>query len=154
MSIGILMLNRWSKDEIGLEILRLYASQQPLSYGEMQKRNVRLLRAATRYFGSWQNAIEYAGLDYDKIRKYQVWTRERIVEQISKYHQEGHDLSWRHVATELDPALAAAAIRANRFGAWQEALAAAGLDYDEIRRHRAWDGEQVLDEIRRRHSSG
>src|SRR5688572_17916661 len=106
-----MLTTRWSKDEIALEILRLYAARQPLSYGEVQKNHLRLLRAAARYFGSWKNAIEYAGLDYEQIRKYQVWTRERIVEQIQKYHTEGRDLSWRHVALELDPPLAAAAVR-------------------------------------------
>lgn len=148
------MLTRWSKDEIALEILRLYATQQPLSYGEVQKNNLRLLRAANRYFGSWKTAIEYAGLDYDKIRRYQVWTRDRIVEQIATYHLEGKDLSWRHVSTELDPPLAAAAIRQNRFGSWQNALEAAGLDYEEIRRHRAWADDEILDELRRRSAAG
>jgi len=144
---------RWSKDQIALEILGLHALQQPLSYGEVEKNHLRLLRAATRYFGSWKNAIEYAGLDYDQIRRYQVWTRDRIVEQIQKYHHEGHDLSWRHVSTSLDPAMAAAAIRAHRFGSWEKALEAAGLDYAEIRRHRAWDAERVLQELRHRHAA-
>jgi hypothetical protein len=147
-------LTRWSKDEIALEILRMYASQQPLSYGEVQKGNLRLLRAANRYFGSWKSAIEYAGLDYDKIRRYKVWTRDRIVEQIQTYHREGKDLSWRHVSTELDPPLAAAAIRANRFGSWQNALGEAGLDYEEIRRHRAWADDEILDEMRSRSTAG
>jgi hypothetical protein len=148
------MLTRWSKDAIALEILRAYAAGDALSYGEVQKNNLRLLRAATRYFGSWKNAIEYAGLDYDRIRRYRVWTRERIVEQIRRHHRDGRDLSWRHVSTALDPALAAAAIRANRFGSWERALEAAGLDYAEIRRHRAWDGEAVLAELRRRNDAG
>jgi hypothetical protein len=142
-------VNRWSKDAIGIEILRLYAAQEPLNYGDVQKSNLRLLRAATRYFGSWQAAVEYAGLDYDRIRRYKVWTRERIVEQITTYFSQGKDLAWRYVSTELDPALAAAAIRSNRFGSWREALRAAGLDYEEIRRHRKWSDEQILTELRR-----
>jgi hypothetical protein len=120
----------------------------------MQKSNLRLLRAANRYFGSWKNAIEYAGLDYNKIRRYQVWTRDRIIEQILSYHRAGRDLSWRHISTVLDPPLAAAAIRANRFGNWQCALEAAGLDYEEIRRHRAWEDAEILEELRRRNAAG
>jgi hypothetical protein len=147
-------LNRWSKDAIGVEILRLYAAEEPLSYGEVQKTNLRLLRAATRYFGSWQAAVEYAGLDYDRIRRYKVWTEDRIVEEIQKYFSQGKDLAWRHMSTELDPSLAAAAIRPNRFGSWRAALHAAGLDYDDIRRHRAWDPDQILLELRRLHEIG
>ncbi len=148
------MGNRWSKDTIGLEILRLYAAGEALNYGEVQKNHLRLLRAAVRYFGSWQRAIEFAGLDYDQIRRYKVWTEDRILEQIQKYHAEGKDLSWRHVSTQLDPPLAAAAIRCGRFGTWEKALEAAGLDYDEIRRHRRWDDDTIVNELRRLHSEG
>src|SRR5689334_12967441 len=129
----------------------MYAAKEPLNYGDVQRNNLRLLRAATRYFASWKNAIEYAGLNYDDIRRYRVWTRDRIVEQIQKYYNEGEDLSWRHVSTVLDPPLAAAAIRPNRFGSWQNALEAAGLDYEEIRRHRAWDADGIVAELRRMH---
>jgi hypothetical protein len=148
------MQNRWDKDQIALEILRRYSSGQPVSYGEVQKSELRLLRAGARYFGSWKKAVEYAGLDYDEIRRYRVWTAERIVEKIQQYHREGKDLSWRFVSTELDPPLAAAAIRGNRFGTWQAALQAAGLEYDEIRRHRAWDADTVVMELRRLHDHG
>ena len=148
------MVTRWSKEEIGLEILRLYAAHEPLNYGDVQKNHLRLLRAATRYFGSWKNAVEYAGLDYDRIRRYRVWSQERIIEKIQQYHREGHDLSWRHVSTVLDPPLAAAAIRTNRFGSWERALEAAGLDYGVIRRHRRWDEDVVVEELRRLHSAG
>jgi hypothetical protein len=147
-------VTRWSKDEIALEILRLYASNEPLNYGDVQRNQLRLLRAATRYFGSWKNAIEFAGLNYDDIRRYRVWTRDRIIEQIQKYYQEGQDLSWRHVSTVLDAPLAAAAIRANRFGSWQSALEAAGLDYEEIRRHRSWDADGIVAELKRMHEAG
>jgi hypothetical protein len=144
------MFTRWSKDEIAVEILRRFSAREPLSYGEMQKHDLRLLRAATRYFGSWQTAVEYAGLDYDQIRRYRVWTRERIIEEIQRLHAEGHDLSWRHVSTKLAPSLAAAATRHNRFGSWRQALEAAGLSYEDIRKHRSWEAEEVLAELRQR----
>ena len=148
------MLGRWNKDQIALEIMHLYTIGEPLNYGQVQKNQLRLLRAATRYFGSWQAAVEYAGLDYDRIRRYQVWTKERIVEQIGRYFREGHDLSWRHVSTELDPPLAAAAIRANRYGSWQAALEASGLAYEDIRRNRCWDEGAIVEELKRLHAEG
>jgi hypothetical protein len=142
------MVQRWSRDEIALEILRLYRDGEPLNYGSVQQKHLKLLRAATRYFGSWKGAIEFAGLNYDEIRRYRVWTEEKILDTIRKYHEEGRDLSWRHVSTELDPPLAAAAIRHGRFGSWHKALEEAGLNYDEIRKHRYWDDEIVVTELR------
>jgi hypothetical protein len=142
------MIHRWSKDEIALEILRLFAAREELNYGSVQQKHLKLLRAATRYFGSWKDAIEFAGLNYDEIRRYRVWTEDKILATIRKYEREGKDLSWRHVSTVLDPPLAAAAIRSGRFGSWQKALEEAGLDYDTIRKHRYWDDEIVVNELR------
>ena len=93
------MAHRWSKDEIALEILRLYEAGEELNYGSVQAKHLKLLRAATRYFGSWQSAIEFASLNYDDIRRYRVWSEDKIIERIRKYHREGKDLSWRHVST-------------------------------------------------------
>jgi hypothetical protein len=142
------MIHRWSKDEIALEILRLFAAREELNYGSVQQKHLKLLRAATRYFGSWKDAIEFAGLNYDEIRRYRVWTEDKILATIRKYEREGKDLSWRHVSTVLDPPLAAAAIRSGRFGSWHKALEEAGLDYDTIRKHRYWDDEIVVNELR------
>ncbi|MBM3457464.1 MAG: hypothetical protein FJX77_02855 [Armatimonadetes bacterium] len=148
------MSSTWNKDTIAAEIVRIHQASEPLSYGEMQKKHLRLLRAAIRHFGSWRDAVEFAGLEYDQIRRYQVWTHDRIIERIQQHHTAGADLSWRHVSTVLDPPLAAAAIRPNRFESWQAALQAAGLDYDEIRRHRSWDSNGVIREIQQRHAGG
>jgi hypothetical protein len=148
------MAHRWSKDEIALEILRLYAAKEELNYGSVQANHLKLLRAATRYFGSWQEAIEFAGLNYDEIRRYRVWSDDTIVQRIRKYDREGKDLSWRHVSTVLDPPLAAAAIRNQRFGSWRKALQAAGLNYDDIRRHRYWNDDLVVEGLKELAASG
>jgi len=140
---------QWSKDEVALAILRLYADGEPLNYVHVEKHHTALLRAATRYHGSWRAAVEYAGLDYDRIRRYRSWDRERIVATIREYYERGEDLSWRHVSTRLDPALAAAAVRCRELGSWEAALAAAGLDYDQIRRYRSWDEATISRELER-----
>jgi hypothetical protein len=104
------------------------------------------VQAAVRYFGSWQAAIESAGLNYEEIHKYKVWTKERILDRIRELHQQGEDLSWRHVSLRLDPALAASAVKKNHFGSWQEALEQAGLDYEQIRRYQEWSHRRCCTE--------
>ncbi|HOJ20542.1 MAG TPA: hypothetical protein PLY56_03330 [Armatimonadota bacterium] len=141
-------LFRWSKDEIAMEIRSLYLDGEELNYTSVEKNHLALLRAACRYFGSWKDAVEFAGLDYSKIRKYKTWTKAKIIERIQELHRQEVDLSWRNISTKVDPALAAAAVRANRFGSWRAALEAAGLNYDEIRRYREWDESLVIDEVR------
>ena len=125
-----------------------------LNYANIAQNEVALLRAATRYFGSWRAAVEYAGLDYEQIRRYKTWTRDRILERIRQLHAEGQDLSWRHVSTEVDPQLAAAATKRKHFGSWRSAIEAAGLQYGDIRRYREWDEQAVIDRLRELHAEG
>ena len=123
----------WTKESIVAEILRRYETQQDLSYSAMSRESLSLLRAATRYCGSWREAIEFAGLSYEAIRKYRVWTNERILTRIRELNAQGEDLSWGNVSHRLDPPLAAAAVKWCHFGSWKAAIEAAGLDYEQIR---------------------
>jgi len=148
------MHRKWSKEAIGLEIVSMYESGENLNYSNMATNNLPLLRAATRYFGTWEAAVSFAGLDYDSIRRYKSWTRERIIARIQELHEQGADLSWRNVCLNIDPQLAAAATKKSHFGSWREALESAGLDYDAIRRYREWDDDRVLTMVKEFHANG
>ena len=147
-------MRKWSKDTIAHEIQRLFQTGENLNYASIAAEEVALLRAATRYFGSWRTAIEYAGLNYDDIRRYKTWTRDRILERIQELHTAGEDLSWRHVSTAVDPQLAAAATKRKHFGSWRGAVTAAGLDYGQIRRYREWDAATIEQKLRELHALG
>lgn len=136
------------------EILHRHTHHQDLSYSGCLKEALPLMRAAMRHFGSWRAAIGAAGLDYESVRRYREWTNERIIGRIQELHRNGKDLSWRNVACGLDPSLAAAATKAHHFGSWRAAVAAAGLDYDTIRRYRRWSDDEVLRQIRERQALG
>jgi len=63
-------VRKWNKDTIGYEIRRMFEIGENLNYALSRRIQVALLRAATRYFGSWRHAIEFAGLNYEDIRRY------------------------------------------------------------------------------------
>lgn len=147
-------MRKWSKQSIGQEIVGMHNAGEDLNYASIAQNQVALLRAATRYFGSWRAAVEFSGLNYEDIRKYQMWTRDRILARIRELHTNGQDLSWRHVSTQIDPQLAAAATKRKHFGSWRNAIQAAGLKYSEIRRYREWDEQAVIDRVRDLHSQG
>ncbi|HSV72504.1 MAG TPA: hypothetical protein VLH79_01950 [Chthonomonadales bacterium] len=147
-------MRKWSKQTIADEILRMHREEQGLNYAAIAVNQVALLRAATRYFGSWRAAVEHAGVNYDDIRRYRSWTRERILERIRELHARGVDLSWRHVSTQVDPQLAAAATKRKHFGSWRAAIQAAGLAYTSIRRYRQWSQQAVIDRLRELHAQG
>ncbi len=148
------MHRKWNKDAIAVEILSMYESGENLNYSSVATNNLSLLRAATRYFGTWEDAVRFAGLDYDSIRRYKSWSRERIVARVKELHAQNVDLSWRNVCLNVDPQLAAAATKKSHFGSWREALEAAGLNYDDIRRYREWDDDRILDMVREFHRNG
>ena len=148
------MNHKWSKESIALEIVHAYESGENLNYSGIAAANLALLRAATRYFGTWEAAVRFAGLDYDSIRRYKSWSRQRIIARIQELHQAGTDLSWRNVCLHVDPQLAAAATKKSHFGSWREALEAAGLDYDAIRRYQEWDDTRIIERVKEMQRGG
>jgi len=59
---------RWSKERIILKIISLSKSGADLSYSGLKKIGEdKLCVAGTMYFGSWENALKVAGLDYGNI---------------------------------------------------------------------------------------
>ena len=132
----------------------MYQAGANLNYAHIAQEEVALLRAATRYFGSWRAAVEFAGLNYEDIRRYKTWNRQRILDRIRELHEKGEDLSWRHVSTQVDPQLAAAATKRKHFGSWRNAVSAAGLDYSQIRRYREWDEATITGRLLELHEQG
>ena len=145
---------RWSAERVLTEIRQwkekgeaLYANHVRLNYQE-------LLAASIRYYGSWQKAVEAAGISYEAVRKYRKWSKEVIVEEIRSLAARGFDLSFRSMALSQHNSMVYAAIRPKYFGDWRAALEAAGLASEEIYRYRSWDMEGILEEIRRLQTEG
>jgi hypothetical protein len=100
--------------------------------------------AAERLFGSWKDTIEYCGLDYSKIRKYQMWSKQRVLDEIRTAYKEGSPVSSKHTQDYNKP-LYMAAIK--RFKSWEKALKAAGITYDDVRLRRKMSKTQIKREI-------
>ena len=137
--MGDFSRNRLWTDESVVNAIRIEAAAGlALNYSSVKKRIPALLRAAERVCGGWAAAVNAAGIDYEQIRRYRKWSKERIIEKIKEHHANGADLSWRYVSMELDRPLAAAVTHGGRFDSWGDALYAAGLSVDEVARYRHW----------------
>lgn len=147
MEKGIAMRKEWDELTIITGIIKIYEAGDKLSYSHMEKNSPALLRAAERTFGTWANAIKESGLDYNTIRRYQTWNREKIIDRIIELNEKGIDLNWRHVSEKADPGLAAAALRKGRFKSWNDALLAAGLNPDDVCKYQRWDNDRISDEL-------
>ncbi|NMA18974.1 MAG: hypothetical protein GX927_00205 [Lentisphaerae bacterium] len=100
--------------------------------------------AAERMFGGWQYAIESCGLDYEKIRKYKRWSKEKVLDEIKRLKAEKHSLNSKTIQQTQRP-LYLAALR--RFKSWGNALEAAGLNYKKIRKRRRMTEDDIRKEI-------
>jgi hypothetical protein len=124
----------WSPDDV-LDAIRS-RHQAGLPMTGVYHASPSLFAAAKRRFGSWHRAMVAAGLD--SIQRKQ-WTNSIVLAAIRNHHARG-TLSrvWREAPSLLNAGC-------KRFGSWQNALAAAGL---EPRRLQRWSTERILRELR------
>jgi hypothetical protein len=132
----------------------MHKAKEDMSYASLEQKHLSLMRASAWHYGTWRRAVEEAGIDYETLSRYRRWTKDRIVARIQELYAEGQDLSWRAISQEVDPALAASALRPNGFGSWPEAIEAAGLDINDVARYKYWNEERVLKAIKERHKAG
>ena len=72
------------------------------------------------------------------------WTRETILGEILYRYETQQDLSYSGLTRENLPLLRAAA---RHFGSYPLAVAAAGLDYDALRRYKNWTNERIVERL-------
>ena len=115
----------WSDDAVLREIRRRRRLGLPLN-AEAVVCDVgqALVHQARKRFGSWDEALREAGLEPDRIRKWQVWTHERVIAAIRERAKAGKSLRRKDVFAE-DPKLVKAAARKFPYS-WERAVAAAG----------------------------
>ena len=151
---GLQRNRSWTRELVSEEIRNWQASGRPLYSHYMRQNFQELLAAGIRYFGSWRQAVEMAGLTYEDVRKYRAWSQERIVQTIQRLYGEGADLSFRAMMLSKYAPMVYAAIRPNHFGTWKNALTAAGLEAEEIYRYKSWEDENIIEEIQRLNQVG
>ena len=132
---------RWSRELIRERIRELRRAGSDLTPSRVGEEHGALVSAAERYYGNWPSAVLAAGIDYEQVRasgrqrrseRLRKWSRERILAEIRRLQQAGEDLSWAVMERKYQP-LCAAAVKACYFGSWSAALAAAGIDYDQVK---------------------
>ena len=136
---GAAMNPVWTKSRV-IEAIRA-RQQAGLPVRGFSRQDPRLYFGARRLFGSWECALQAAGLPSRPLRK---WSRSVVTDEILARHQAGLPLA---KITILDNRLYNAARRL--FGSWNAALVAAGLPPN-----RKWSIPKILDAIRSRHEQG
>lgn len=83
-----------------------------------------------------------------------VWTRDKLIQSIKTLHKQGYDLSPTAIQ-KTHGALFSSARSASHFGKWRDAIEAAGLRYDDIKRvKQRWSREEIIKQIKMHHANG
>lgn len=133
----------WSEDLVCDRILSMLGNE-PLNSHYISVNHSGLYSAGCRIFGSWKEAIGAAGLNYDDIRKYQRWDRDRVIASVLKRFEDKEPITCQFVQVNCR-ALYMAAI--HLFGSWNAAVREAGVDYDQIRLRRRLTEDEIREAI-------
>lgn len=134
----------WSKERV-INELQVHRPQR-LPWKRLVREHLPLVAAASRYFGTWHNALVTAGLRQGPPKRFWSWNKQAVLEAIRARHQKGLPLS---TTARDDTRLCAAAKR--HFGSWRKALKAAGFS---VQAARQWSADAVIRELQNRHAQG
>ncbi|MEO0098571.1 MAG: hypothetical protein ABIK99_05960 [candidate division WOR-3 bacterium] len=121
---------RWNAALVKKKIRELRRKKISLTPSVVRQYDRKLLGAASRYFGSWHNALRAVGIDPEKVFWARRWRKERVLKEIRKLEKKGVKISTTTEVRKIFRPLHSAAIRF--FGSWQNALRAAGIDRDKL----------------------
>jgi len=112
--------------KIKMRIIAIYNSfsEKPKN---VAKEHSALYHGACKVFGSWREALKQCGIDYEKARNHNKWTREKIVKKINRLHNEGKSLRPSRLRNNGGVKLLSAA--EYHFGSWRRAVEVSGCDY-------------------------
>jgi biotin operon repressor len=80
-----------------------------------------------------------------------TWTADFVLKEIVAWHRNHKPLYSNYLRNHYQELLAAG-IR--YFGSWAKAVEAAGLDYEDVRRYRSWNKEQIIKTIQKLEQEG
>jgi hypothetical protein len=101
---------------------------------------------------AWSTYVESLGIPYPGPKKRRGWTDETVLAEIRRRRRRGQALSAEGLVRDVGQGLIKQARQ--RFGSWEEALRAAGVDPRREQLRRRWTRDQILAAIRARGAAG
>ena len=133
---------RWDDDRVIHEIQHRHRAKLPLAVTKVPRK---LVDAACKYCGSWGEAIEMAGLDYEAVRlRRAAWRRDDVLValRVARNRNSGGGSPGR-------PGAVLSRHARRWFGSLRDAALAAGVDPEALRRRVRWTRQDVVDGLRR-----
>jgi len=143
---------KWSRKMIVEKIRDMEKKGAKLNHAAAAQKDRNLVAAAMRHFGSWRAALEAAGINYKDVCGTTLnWTEDDVSGEIKRLNVDGADLVSTVMCRENSRLFRAGVAR---FGTWEKAVRAAGIDYDRYRKIRMWNREKVMESLQERMKRG
>ncbi|KPB04727.1 hypothetical protein [Bacillus sp. CHD6a] len=142
---------KWNKDKVIKNIQEKNTSNIQLNDHYANRNYQKLYAAGQRYFGSWKEAVNAAGINYESIRKSKennYWTPDKFKDRLFELINDNEQLSSQYIQDNHQD-LYSAALKI--YGSWKDAINFHGLDYPDISLYLRWKPEEVIEEIKRLH---
>jgi hypothetical protein len=121
---------QWSKERILSELRSLIDSGVDANGVAIRRANRRLFAACRAYFGQVGEALDLAGIAYQRPKKPLAgWSRSQVLTRLRELHAEGDDLRYAAMKKKHSSLFFAARYY---FDAYVTAVREAGMDYDRI----------------------
>lgn len=140
--VGVRQHRRWSRPELVRAIRSRQREGRSLAYRTVDLEDTGLIKAACRFFSTWERALRAAGMDVGQHRKTRAWDPDKILRAVragARRQPPGNLHPW-------DKGLFATVM--GYFGSWRTALEAAGVIARSQWQPPSWSRRKVVSELR------
>jgi molybdenum-dependent DNA-binding transcriptional regulator ModE len=116
-------------DEVVNRLTSLFERGHDLRYSYLRRYSGKLFNAARKCFGTYEAAVNAAGLDYPPSPPIRHWTAPLVLKHLTEMHRGKTDLRRRQFRKSNLPLYQAAV---HYFGSYQSAVKKAGIDYRQM----------------------
>jgi hypothetical protein len=158
--VGVRKSRIWTKKTVLDELCRRHRDGEELSNSRLSRHEWTLYGAMVRHFGSFAEALRTAGIDPENAKRKRRklrWTDEKILGDIRRFY-EGW---WEHHSRSEPPRPRLSSVNKLlvnaarfRFGSFEAAIKAAGIDDPTARRQRCWTPELIIASLLKLHGEG
>lgn len=139
-------MNLWDREEVKIRINQLHRLNRDVSYTGVWEENPELLFAGIYYFKNWSHALRTSGIEPDKARRHEIWSKDKIKRELKSLREQGEDLSYNEFERRHRKVFHGAVYH---FGSWHNALSGIGVDYDKVKKaHGEWSNGKIIKEIK------
>jgi hypothetical protein len=133
-----------NRESVIRAILRRERDGLPLNCEAIKGVSKPLYCGASRYFGSWRNALRAAGINVAAVERRREWNNATVLSRLRELCNQRRSLRQTDV-NRYDSGFCRAACVT--FGSWCNALVAAGINPESICRDPQWDRSKIIEAI-------